>query len=48
MSRRGRSTNGWSSIFRFHLHFTPTRSTWLNLVVRWFAELASRKLRRSP
>jgi transposase len=33
---------------RFHLHFTPTSSSWLNLVERWFAELTNRKLRRSP
>ena len=26
---------------RFHLHFTPTSSSWLNLVERWFAELTS-------
>jgi transposase len=32
---------------RFHLHFTPTSSCWLNLVERWFAELTNRKLRRS-
>jgi transposase len=32
---------------RFHLHFTPTSSSWMNLVERWFAELTSRKLRRS-
>jgi transposase len=32
---------------RFHLHFTPTSSSWLNLVERWFAELTNRKLRRS-
>ena len=32
---------------RFHLHFTPASSSWLNLVERWFAELTSRKLRRS-
>ena len=32
---------------RFHLHFTPTSSNWLNVVERWFAELTSRKLRRS-
>jgi len=31
---------------RFHLHFTPTRSSWPNLVERWFAELTTRKLRR--
>jgi transposase len=32
---------------RFHPHFTPTYSSWLNLVERWFAELTTRKLRRS-
>ena len=32
---------------RFHLHFTPAGSSWLNLVERWFAELTNRKLRRS-
>jgi transposase len=32
---------------RFYLHFTPTSSSWLNLVERWFAELSNRKLRRS-
>jgi transposase len=31
---------------RFHLHFTPTGSSWLNLVERWFGELTARKLRR--
>jgi len=31
---------------RFHLHFTPTSGSWLNLVERWFAELTARKLRR--
>ncbi len=31
---------------RFHLHFTPTGSSWMNLVERWFAELTSRKLKR--
>jgi transposase len=32
---------------RFCLHFTPTSSSWMNLVERWFAELTNRKLRRS-
>jgi transposase len=31
---------------RFHLHFTPTYSSWLNLVERWFAELTSRWRKR--
>lgn len=31
---------------RFILHFPPTRSSWLNLVERWFGELASKWIRR--
>jgi transposase len=31
---------------RFQLHFTPTYSSWLNLVERWFAELTTKSLRR--
>jgi transposase len=31
---------------RFVLHFTPTSSSWLNLVERWFAELTTKQLRR--
>jgi transposase len=31
---------------RFHLHFTPTGGSWLNLVERWFALLTERQLRR--
>lgn len=31
---------------RFHLHFTPTSSSWLNLVEHWFRELTTRRLRR--
>ncbi len=31
---------------RFVVHFTPTSSSWLNLVERWFGELTSKKLRR--
>jgi transposase len=30
---------------RFHLHFTPTGASWLNLVERWFGELTARLLR---
>jgi transposase len=32
---------------RFILHFTPTSSSWINLVERWFAELTTKKLKRS-
>lgn len=31
---------------RFHLHFTPTSASWINLVERWFALLTQRQLRR--
>jgi transposase len=31
---------------RFHLHFTPTSGSWLNMVERWFGELATKKIKR--
>ena len=31
---------------RFHLHFTPTSGSWLNMVERWFAELTTKKIKR--
>jgi transposase len=31
---------------RFHLHFTPTSSSWLNLVERWFRDLEDKAIRR--
>jgi transposase len=31
---------------RFHMHFTPTSSSWLNLVERWFRELTQKRLKR--
>ncbi|MBW8710569.1 MAG: IS630 family transposase [Mycobacterium sp.] len=31
---------------RFHMHFTPTSSSWLNQVERWFALLTDKQLRR--
>lgn len=31
---------------RFHLHFTPTGSSWLNLVERWFGLLTDKRIRR--
>lgn len=31
---------------RFHMHFTPTSSSWLNLVERFFGELTTQRLRR--
>jgi len=32
---------------RWQFHFTPTSSSWLNLVERWFSELTTKKLKRS-
>lgn len=32
---------------RFHVHYTPTYSSWLNLVERWFATLSERKIKRA-
>ena len=31
---------------RFHMHCTPTASSWLNLVERWFREITDRRIRR--
>jgi DDE superfamily endonuclease len=31
---------------RWRLHFTPTSSSWFNLIERWFKELTDRRLRR--
>jgi len=31
---------------RFHLHFIPTSSSWLNLIERWFREITTKRLRR--
>jgi transposase len=31
---------------RFHVHFTPTYGSWLNLVERWFAEIPNKRIRR--
>ena len=31
---------------RFHLHFTPTSASWLNMVERFFAEITRKRIRR--
>ena len=31
---------------RFHLHFTPTSASWLNLVERWFGEITRKRIRQ--
>ena len=41
------AVKAWLTVHpRFHLHFTPTSSSWLNLVERWFRELTDKALRR--
>ena len=41
------NVNAWLAKHpRFHLHFTPTSSSWLNLVERWFKELTDKAIRR--
>lgn len=45
----GPEVSGWlaqKKQARWHLHFVPTSSSWLNLVERWFADLTERRLRR--
>lgn len=31
---------------RFHVHFIPTSSSWLNLIERWFREITAKRIRR--
>lgn len=31
---------------RYHVHFTPTGSSWLNQIERWFAEITAKRIRR--
>lgn len=33
---------------RFHVHFIPTSSSWLNLIERWFREVTEKRIRRGP
>ncbi|HEY9790671.1 MAG TPA: IS630 family transposase, partial [Candidatus Obscuribacterales bacterium] len=41
------NVNRWLSRHkRFHLHFVPTSSSWLNLVERWFGEITAKTIRR--
>jgi transposase len=38
---------GWLSAHpRFHLHFTPTSASWINMVERFFSELTTKRIRR--
>jgi transposase len=47
-SHRGAKVAQWLLAHpRFHLHFTPTSASWLNLIERFFAELTTKRIRRS-
>jgi len=35
-----------NALEHFHVHFTPTYGSWINLVERWFAELTNKRIRR--
>jgi transposase len=42
-----RKVKAWfAAHVRYHLHFVPTGSSWLNLVERWFAEITRKQIRR--
>ena len=45
-TRPRRSRHGWRRHPRFHLHFTPTGSSWINQVERWFGYLTDQMIRR--
>jgi transposase len=38
--------NWFAKRSHFHIHFTPTYGSWINLVERWFAELTNKRIRR--
>ena len=41
------TVKGWLARHpRFHVHFTPTSGSWLNLVERWFALISERQIKR--
>ncbi len=49
-THKGKGVQGWlkrkKSRARFHFHFIPTSSSWLNLVERWFSEITRKRIRR--
>ena len=46
-SHKTAKVKGWLSAHpRFHLHFTPTSSSWMNMVERFFSELTTKRIRR--
>ncbi len=46
-THKSESVRRWLTAHRrFHLHFTPTGSSWLNMVERWLGELTEKRIRR--
>jgi transposase len=46
-SHKTEKVKGWLSKHpRFHMHFTPTSASWLNMVERFFSELTTKQIRR--
>jgi transposase len=46
-THKKQEVKGWLAKHpRFHLHFIPTSSSWLNLVERWFREITTNRIRR--
>lgn len=46
-SHKGDTIRRWMKRHpRFHLHYTPTSSSWINLVERWFLDLTEKRIRR--
>jgi hypothetical protein len=46
-THKHQSANRWLERHkRFHVHFTPTSCSWLNLIERWFRDLTHKRIRR--
>ena len=46
-THKHQSVNRWLKRHkRFHIHFTPTSCSWLNLIERWFRDLTEKRIRR--
>jgi transposase len=46
-SHKTARVKGWLSNHpRFHMHFTPTSASWLNMVERFFSEITTKQIRR--
>jgi hypothetical protein len=46
-THKKQEVNNWLAKHpRFHFHFIPTSSSWLNLVERWFRDITTQRIRR--